>query len=143
MVGVLVGVLITSGYNFWAIRRSELARGLTATHSLNDEARWLREGIDSILEGRGRKVIAPESVIEIWREQRANLVLFVDDKLFSELGAGIQVAQHLPLTLAGPDDKPLKKEDDDAARTAVALLDGAQHTLRRLAEVLRKRQGIM
>jgi hypothetical protein len=138
-IGVLLGAAIASGYSFWQVWRTELGRGVAATHALEDEMRTLQDDLTFATTTRHRRALDVEPAMTVWREQRGAIVLYVDSEDFTHLGAGVLASERWARsTAAGANDRRLEAQEIDAAKQAVLLLDSARSTLRSLGVLLRK-----
>lgn len=83
-VGVLVGVGLASGYNFWAIRRAELERAVVAGMVIGDELKVLSDALrihDSPTAGD----VDGSAVTEAWHNHRQALVVYVPEARWIEM----------------------------------------------------------
>jgi hypothetical protein len=116
ILGVIVGVAITSGYSFWAIRRAELAGGLAAAKTLDDEMQRLHAELSR------RSGFDAQPVVDVWRDQRQALVLFVDSESFRFFGDAVWAAERCAmLGNRSAGDLPQREVDSASAERKVAL----------------------
>jgi len=136
LAGVLVGVLITSGYNFWTVRRQELVRGSGAARALDDEMHWMASQLSKIVAGERNVHLDAASSVSVWREHREALVLWTDAETFRKLGDALRV----PESLDGQPRNHVPRKGDsgelDETRAALAALEEAGAVLRSLSDYL-------
>jgi hypothetical protein len=139
LIGVLVGAGIASGYSFWELWRSELGKGVVATHALEDEMRALVDELTFAVTTGRRPAIDVAPAMAVWRDQREAVVLYVDSTLFTRLGAGVLASERWARDDARGKKRPRLEADDLAVvNEVIALLDSARSTLRCLGAVLRE-----
>ncbi|HWF50530.1 MAG TPA: hypothetical protein VG294_07820 [Solirubrobacteraceae bacterium] len=83
LLGVIIGLAVGRGYTFWSTRRSELAEALTASATLAEELRGLR---DSIAQGAPDWDVAQNRVAETWRDNRRWFLLHLGPNAAEALG---------------------------------------------------------
>jgi hypothetical protein len=136
LAGVIVGVLITSGYNFWAVRRQELVRGSVAARALDDEMHWLSNKLSEAVSGRRAVHLDAASAVAIWREQREALVLWITAQTSGELGGALRACERWQEELGDDAHSELQPHEIEEARVALAKLDEARMLLKSLAAYL-------
>ena len=96
LAGVIVGVMITSGYNFWSVRRQELVEGSVAVRALDEEMSWRSGRLSEVVSSRRAVALDVESALDVWREKRDALVLFTREAdTYRELGAALRACESL------------------------------------------------
>ena len=142
VAGALIGIALTSGYNFWAARRVEQIRGSVAAQTLDDEIKWLQDELMFASSARRPTGFDASTAVAVWREQREALVLYVKDEEFRMIGSVLRACERWARTTQREGNPELTAIDVDAANEALVELRKARLLLAALAPYLRSEHEV-
>jgi len=141
LIGILVGVAITSGFSFWSVQRGEHLAGAGAIRALDDELAWLSEQLAQLVAGRRVVPLDAAAAVAVWRERREALVFWVKADTSLVFGRALRDCECWAAGV-GTFSGELAPSRIEEARALLAELEWARTLLASLAAYLESQYSV-